>query len=140
MSIVKQDYGTEGGVTSYIGMIIHSTTLDTEDKVKQIYGGDTWTKIEGMFLLGQSSSYPINSTGGEATHTLTSNEMPNHTHANKVNIQFHPQKDPNNVYGSAWAVDASTSNLNYSMTSTGGSQAHNNMPPYKSVYIWERTA
>lgn len=121
-------------------MIIHSTTLDTEDKVKQVYGGDTWTKIEGMFLLGQSSSYPINSTGGEATHTLTGNEMPNHTHANKVNTQFHPQKDPSNTYGSAWAVDGATNNLNYSMTYAGGGAAHNNMPPYKAVYIWERTA
>lgn len=25
-------------------------------------------------------------------------------------------------------------------TAAGGSQPHNNMPPYKSVYIWERTA
>ena len=24
--------------------------------------------------------------------------------------------------------------------STGGGAAHNNMPPYKTVYIWERTA
>lgn len=42
--------------------------------------GNTWAKIESRFLLGQSSSYAINSTGGEATHTLTIDEMPSHFH------------------------------------------------------------
>lgn len=49
---------------SYVGMVIHSTTLDTQQKVIEQYGGTTWVKIEGRFLLGQSSSYAINSTGG----------------------------------------------------------------------------
>lgn len=65
---------------SHIGMIIHSTTLDTMEKVIEIYGGTIWYKIEGMFLLGQSSTYAVNSTGGEASHTLSSTEMPSHTH------------------------------------------------------------
>lgn len=43
--------------------------------------GDTWAKIESRFLLGQSSSYAIGSTGGEATHTLTVKEMPSHNHS-----------------------------------------------------------
>lgn len=51
-------------VYSHIGMVIHSTTLDTMDKVIHVYGGKTWEKIEGRFLLGQSSEYAINDTGG----------------------------------------------------------------------------
>ena len=38
--------------------------------------GGTWTKIK-TFLYGADSAHH---TGGEATHTLTTDEMPNHTH------------------------------------------------------------
>lgn len=61
-------------------MIIHSTTLDTEEKVKAIYGGTTWTKLEGVMLLGASSTYEINSTGGNATVTLSTDNLPSHSH------------------------------------------------------------
>lgn len=104
-----------------------------------LFGG-TWEKIEDKFLLGSSTSYIIGSTGGEATHKLTANEMPNHTH--KVN-------------GGDWIVSvtqsfATTGNLYYaatgnksfqggSLTASGGGNAHNNMPPYLAVNIWKRT-
>ena len=38
--------------------------------------------------------------------------------------------------GAGGASAGSTSNN----TAANASQAHNNMPPYKNVYIWERTA
>lgn len=106
---------------------------------KELFGG-TWQQIQGRFLLGMSSSYPAGSTGGEATHTLTANEMPNHTHQ----------------YIDYWTVAAASgtgrravkfNNNNYSPESgglstgsSGGGQPHNNMPPYLAVYIWKRTA
>ena len=136
-----------GGLTtlndklSHVGMIIHTTTLDTEDKVKAIYGGTSWSKIEGKFLLGQSSSYAINSTGGEATHKLTVNEMPSHNHAGKISSKGAYLA----FYNDGTAGDRGTASYNstgdtFSLTSNGGNKAHNNMPPYKTVYIWERTA
>ena len=42
--------------------------------------GDTWAQIQGKFLLGAIRSSEIGSTGGEATHTLTIDEMPEHKH------------------------------------------------------------
>ena len=150
-------------VTSHVGMIIHTTSLDTMAKVIAIYGGTTWVKIEGRFLLGQSSSYSINATGGEATHTLTVNEMPSHTHTQ--NAHNHEQNahnhavainagtivgsydnacKTNNYVGSMGAMCGNTTATNKAATATnnntGGGAAHNNMPPYKVVYIWERTA
>ena len=106
---------------------------------KNLFGG-TWEQIQGRFLLGMSSSYPAGSQGGEATHTLTANEMPNHTHQ----------------YIDYWTVAAASgtgrqavkfNNNNYSPESgglstgsSGGGKPHNNMPPYLAVYIWKRTA
>ena len=45
-----------------------------------VYPGTYWEKIEGMFLLGSSSGYTRGSTGGAATVTLTSANLPSHTH------------------------------------------------------------
>lgn len=45
-----------------------------------IYPGTSWSKIQGMFLLGSSGSYTLGSTGGAATVTLTSANLPAHTH------------------------------------------------------------
>lgn len=119
---------------SYVGMIIHSTTLDTMEKVIAFYGGTTWEKMEGVFLLGASDTYAAGSTGGEATHTLTVSEMPSHNH--KVSAW---QASGGN-YGLAWAQGLIAGSNTSTSTSAGGSQPHNNMPPYRAVYIWERTA
>ena len=35
-------------VRSHVGMIVQTTTLDTEAKVIAIYGGTSWSKIEGV--------------------------------------------------------------------------------------------
>jgi len=56
---------------------IYISTNDTSPST--IFGG-TWNKIEDRFLLASSSTYAKGSTGGEATHTLTVQEMPNHAH------------------------------------------------------------
>ncbi len=45
-----------------------------------IFGG-TWEALdEGRVLIGANTEYPVNSTGGEKTHVLTTSEMPSHNH------------------------------------------------------------
>lgn len=46
-----------------------------------LFGFGQWTKIEGRFLLGANSTYGLGSTGGEATVTLTVNQIPAHNHS-----------------------------------------------------------
>jgi hypothetical protein len=93
----------------------------------------TWSKIEGRFILGSSEDYAVNTVGGEATHTLTIDEMPSHNH----NLKF--ENDARATGGSP-NIGTGTSVGSEATVSTGGGQPHNNMPPYKAVYIWERTA
>lgn len=121
---------------SHVGMIIHSTTLNTMAKVIAQYGGTTWIRHNGYMLYGATSNVVANSavkSGGESTHTLTVDEMPSHTHTSNATY---------NYYGSGGSVGSlmlwgdGSATVGY----TGGGAAHNNMPPYKNVYIWERTA
>ncbi len=117
-----------------IGSIYISTT-DTNPG--SLFTG-TWEKIENRFLLASGSSYQLGSTGGEATHKLTINELPSHTH-NASAGQF-ISTSPNVTPGTVMSFD-SGQYKRYSMnstSSTGGSKAHNNMPPYLVVSIYKR--
>ena len=54
--------------------------FNTNIDPNEMYGG-TWVRIKGKFILGaDDNTYPLGSTGGEATHTLTESELANHRH------------------------------------------------------------
>ena len=124
-------------IPSYVGMIIYSSTLSTLAKVQAQYGSNTtWTQLEGVFLLGADATYTAGSTGGEAEHTLTTAEMPSHNHS--LACRWSGTTGSSGTLGQMDGGGYSSSGIG--TNSTGGGQAHNNMPPYKAVYIWERTA
>lgn len=104
-----------------------------------LFGG-TWEALKDRFLLAASSTYSAGSTGGEATHTLTVNEMPSHEHT----VATTTQSGNNQSYAKVSAGGNVDSNPTMWVTgranATGGSQPHNNMPPYLAVYMWKRTA
>lgn len=101
---------------------------------QSIFGG-SWQKIEGRFLLGSSSSYSLGTTGGEANHTLTINEMPSHNH-----VQHHELKYGNTSWWIGGSGGTTIEVGDFNTSNTGGSQSHNNMPPYLVVNIWKRVA
>ena len=126
-----------------IYMNVNSTNPGT------LFGG-TWEQIQGKFLLGMSSSYPAGSSGGEATHTLTASEMPTHdghivpdsVGATGGNYNGYLKSDKMTAYGDrgrGWRI-FNNDEICPNYQTVGGGQAHNNMPPYLSVYIWKRTA
>lgn len=130
------------GSRSYVGMIIQSTTLDTEAKVKAQYGGETWIQHYGYFLYSASSGVVANSAaadGGEANHTLTVEEMPSHKHGLFLEYGTSPSSYDYPTPLSQYNQLGPYGPYSDRMAETGGGQAHNNMPPYKNVYIWERT-
>ena len=105
-----------------------------------IFGG-TWEQIKDKFVLAVGDTYTtVDVTGGEATHTLTVNEIPNHNHKSSNYGGYY-------VWGGletdffARGVGGYTTSLDEIYTSgTGGGQAHNNMPPYITAYCFHRTA
>ena len=118
-----------------------------------LFGG-TWEQIQDTFLLACGSTYEEGATGGEATHTLTINEMPKHNHTVNISTDGTGLSTTNRVYwnsglGSAdknaWGFSYVTGDLpsgasGVSAVNTGGGAAHNNMPPYLAVYVWKRVA
>lgn len=101
-----------------------------------LFGG-TWEALEGKFLLGASSNYSAGSIGGEAEHTLTVDEIPSHTH--DVKRYTSGGELTGNALDTAVNIAGTIDNA-YGAMATGGSQPHNNMPPYLAVYMWKRTA
>ena len=114
---------------------IGSIYMSTQNVSPATFLGGTWNQIQGRFLLGASSTYTAGTTGGEATHTLTVNEMPSHNHtAQRVGNKLDAGGKIGLAVGQTTYVTYDT-NIRF----TGGNQPHNNMPPYLAVYMWERT-
>lgn len=112
------------------------------------FAGTSWeidTAMQGRVAIGSGGSYTFGATGGEATHTLTVNEMPSH---------YHPQilmVDNTTVFGSfvsgSGTANAAPPTLNSGSSvdplrtsSVGASQPHNIMQPYTVANYWKRTA
>ena len=96
--------------------------------------GGTWEQIKDTFLLSAGDTYVAGDTGGEATHVLTVDEIPSHSHT---------QTTTYSSGSSGWANTWAGSNVNGNPQDTGtrgGGKPHNNMPPYLVVYVWKRTA
>lgn len=122
---------------------IHSIYLSLVDTNPSTYFGGTWQLIgQGRTLVGvNTSDSDFNTprkTGGEKTHTLSVNEMPNHRHelAGYIHREGTGTQYCHNGGAGAWNFigDLRTTEL------TGGGQAHNNLQPYLTCYIWERIA
>ena len=137
---------------------IYMSTVSTNPAT--LFGFGTWEAMPaGRVLLAQGKSswgttYNAGSTGGEATHQLTVEELPQHTHTASTNTTGSHAHTYRTFYGTTgYGPDGSTdrektintgSSGNHTHTvtinNTGSNQAHNNLQPYIAVYIWKRTA
>lgn len=100
-----------------------------------LFGG-TWERLKDRFLLAAGDTYAAGAAGGEAAHTLTTGEMPSHTH----NWRGYTWMKTDGTADNYKTPIAGSDEWTPTMQSAGSSQPHNNMPPYLAVYIWKRTA
>ena len=118
-----------------IYMSVNSTDPST------LFGG-TWERIQDRFLLAAGSSYAAGSVGGEASHKLTVNEMPSHNHTLTFDSDGNPYYSQAPYLGgpALGGSEHDKQTATSSVQAKGGGKAHNNMPPYLTVYMWKRTA
>jgi hypothetical protein len=130
------------------------------------WGGIWELEVGGQVHVSSGSYYTIDgattntSDGGERAHTLTTSEIPAHTHGSKsltgsVRIfkgnqattssgilsfasMSKRQYTTNGTTTNSWQT--MTVNATHEHTSVGSGAAHNNMQPYIVVNRWHRTA
>lgn len=118
---------------------VYISTVSTNPS--NIFGFGTWERIEDRFLLAAGSTYAAGSTGGEAEHILTVEEMPSHKHGSgdlKFAVKTGSTGGTSTNAAGASSTGYYTGILSGSTASVGDGVAHNNMPPYITVYMWKR--
>ena len=104
---VAEDFSVNGtmrgtGVTNLVTNImkkiypvgsIYISTVSTNPST--LFGFGTWAQIKDTFLLAAGTTYKAGATGGEATHKLTINEIPSHTHS----VSFTTTSEASNMTG-----------------------------------------
>lgn len=111
---------------------IYVSTLATSPASK--FGG-TWVQISNRFLYASSGASL--KTGGSSSVILTIEQMPSHDHNDGTNESIFLGQ----VSGIASVATAAiAAQGTRATTKTGGGAAHDNMPPYITVYMWRRTA
>ena len=124
--------------------------LSTAEKVAAHFGFGVWEQIKDTFLLASGDDYKAGTTGGNASHAITIEEIPSHRHelnsrirntsgesytspSYTVSLTSDNLVAPNNAMQVSYVTGGSTSY-------TGNGNPFDTMPPYLSVYIWKRIA
>ncbi len=116
-----------------VGSIYFNMAVSTNPAT--LLGMGTWVAYgEGRVLVGKESSGTFDTLDeelGAETHTLTTAEMPAHTHTYGKSTTTESMS----IHDISGLRGAATTNTG----STGGGGAHNNLQPSATVYMWKRT-
>jgi microcystin-dependent protein len=107
-------------------------------------GSNGTPDLRDRFIIGAGTSYAVGATGGSATHTLTTAEMPSHTHTATVTDPGHSHtvqgfivsgasSNQTGVLGAGTTTGTSTTGITVSNSTTGSSTAFNILNPYYAL-------
>jgi hypothetical protein len=104
-----------------------------------LLGGGTWEAFgAGRVLVGidagQTEFDTVEEVGGAKTHTLTTAQMPSHTHSITTGTVDWESSGQTATQGRIGVRSAISTNA------AGSNGAHNNLQPYIVCYFWKRTA
>ena len=162
--IATTAFVTTGLQAAYPVGSIYLGTLSTNPNT--LFGFGTWVAFgSGRMLISQDATYPAGTTGGAATTTLITANLPAHNHSATTTIT-----DPGHTHTTTWnnindfnqgsntpgaeefpddiqgtfniATNSNTTGITASTSigNTGSGTAAATISPYISVYMWNRTA
>ena len=129
-------------VNGVVGLIypVGSIYMSVNNVNPGTFFGGTWVAWgSGRVPVGVNASdsnfNTVEKTGGAATHTLTIDQIPRHNHPvpyveEAVNRGTAIGVSALQYFGTNWGTNEYV----------GGGQAHNNLQPYITCYMWKRTA
>ena len=159
--IATTAFVTTGLQAAYPVGSIYMSTVSTNPNT--LFGFGTWVTFgSGRVLISQDGTYSAGSTGGAATATLSTTNLPSHTHTfsgttGATDLSHTHTYGSGNNYGSgsANAFDArntnsfttsgASANMNHTHSfsgttdGTGSGTAFSIVQPYIAVYMWNRT-
>lgn len=151
----KDDFNVNGTLkvnnTNIFDLIypVGSIYISVNSTNPEVLFGGTWEQIQGRFLLGMSSSYPVGSTGGSKDAVVVAHTHNPANEAGYYGFITNSKKaftigDMGSQSGSGRYYPYSTAAFDISRNtttgSTGVSGTDKNMPPYLAVAMWKRTA
>jgi len=167
---VAMDAYFTGKVSGLIDLIhpVGSIYWSTESTSPEELFGGAWEQITDTFILAAGDTYTAGNTGGSSTKTLTSANMPSHSHSFTPKGTISGGAHTHEVgyksidrgsgstgtrcgpYGSSTeSGNVNTHSADHTHTfsgtsgttgSTGSGTAFDIMPPYMVAYCWKRTA
>lgn len=99
-------------------------------------------ETNNVFPRAADNDSEVAQTGGQSTHTLITGELPSHTHSITPNPHSHTYSHRGAVVSNGGGGPASNDGLQNATTATadltigsvGSDSAHENKPPYASIY------
>jgi len=121
-----------------VGSIYINAAVSTNPAT--LFGFGTWVTFgAGRVIVGlnaaDSDFDTVQETGGAKTHTLSTAELPSHTHTSALRGNG---EDEDVDFPSAG--DSTNPGRTMTTNATGGGAAHNILQPYIVAYMWRRTA
>jgi hypothetical protein len=131
---------------------IYLGTLSTNPNT--LFGFGTWVAFgAGRMLISTDATYLPGTTGGSATTTLITANLPSHSHSATSTDSGHAHGLNNAFFssspfggsgsgtlgGTLTSTDVAVANITTTIGNTGSGTAISTISPYIAVYMWNRT-